>query len=49
MVHLVTSSKGELLEEEFVNMLKSLDLKADLKSVVWTVTDSLQDAVVKEI
>lgn len=47
MVHLVTSSKGELLEEEFVNMLKSLDLKADLKSVVWTVTDSLQDAVVK--
>ncbi|MFA5008256.1 MAG: 23S rRNA (uracil(1939)-C(5))-methyltransferase RlmD [Candidatus Omnitrophota bacterium] len=48
MLGLVTTSSEELDKEGFVNMLKELNLNANLKSVYRIVNDSISDAVIFE-
>lgn len=45
LVNLVTSSQGEINAQEFVELLTSLELKAELKGIIHTVNDSLADIV----
>lgn len=45
LVNLVTSSQGEINSQEFVELLTSLELKAELKGIIHTVNDSLADVV----
>ncbi|WP_353097635.1 23S rRNA (uracil(1939)-C(5))-methyltransferase RlmD [Tissierella praeacuta] len=45
LVNLVTSSQGELDEEEFVNSLNSLSLMGKITGILHTTNDSLSDIV----
>lgn len=45
LINLVTSSQGELNYSELLNIIKSLPLKGELKSVIHTINDSLADVV----
>lgn len=45
LVNLVTSSQGEINSQEFVELLTSLELKAELKGIIHTINDSLADVV----
>lgn len=45
LVNLVTSSQGQLNEEEFKNIILDLDLKGRIKGVLNTINDSLADMV----
>lgn len=48
MVILVVTSQGQINKEEFLKILKSLELSSELTSVYLVINDSLQDAVVAE-
>ena len=48
MVNLVTSSQGSFDKEELVRVLLCLSLNKRISSIIWTVNDSLSDAVVPE-
>ncbi len=48
MIGLVTASSDNFNKVEFVQKLKSLKLKAKLRSIYWIINDSFSDAVVFE-
>ena len=45
LVNLVTSSQGEINHDEFVDMLKSLELEGELTGILHTTNDNLSDTV----
>lgn len=48
MVNLVTSSQEKLNKEEFIELLLSLKIDGEVKTIIHTTNDSLSDAVVPE-
>jgi SAM-dependent methyltransferases related to tRNA (uracil-5-)-methyltransferase len=48
LVNLVTSSQGSLNEVEFVDLLKGISLKGQIKCIAHSITDSIADVVMSE-